>query len=39
MVAADGSKKLGFRTVRTIPGGTGRFSGIRETILEAAAAI
>jgi hypothetical protein len=32
-VAADGGKKLGFRTVRTITGGTGRFSGIRGTIL------
>lgn len=32
-VAADGSKKLGFRSVMTLTGGTGRFAGIRGTLL------
>jgi hypothetical protein len=32
-VAADGSRKLGYRTVSTLTGGTGRFTGIRGTLL------
>jgi len=32
-VAADGSKKLGYRSVMTLSGGTGRFMGIRGTLL------
>lgn len=32
-VAADGSKKLGYRSVMTLTGGTGRFTGIRGTLL------
>lgn len=32
-VAADGSKKLSYRAVITLTGGTGRFSGIRGTLL------
>jgi hypothetical protein len=33
VAAADGSKKLGYRSVTTLTGGTGRFSGIRGTLL------
>lgn len=33
VVATDGTKKLGFRAVTTLTGGTGRFSGIRGTLL------
>jgi hypothetical protein len=32
-VAPDGTKKLGFRSVSTLTGGTGRFTGIRGTLL------
>ena len=32
-VTADGSKKLGYRSVTTLNGGTGRFTGIRGTLL------
>ena len=32
-VAADGSRKLGYRAVTTLNGGTGRFTGIRGTLL------
>jgi hypothetical protein len=32
-VAADGSRKLGYRAVMTLSGGTGRFTGIRGTLL------
>lgn len=32
-VAPDGSKKLGFRAVTTLTGGTGRFLGIRGTLV------
>jgi hypothetical protein len=32
-VAPDGSKKLGYRIVSTLTGGTGRFKGIRGTLL------
>ena len=31
--AADGSRKLGYRSVATLSGGTGRFTGIRGTLL------
>jgi hypothetical protein len=33
VAAADGSKKLGYRSVTTLTGGTGRFIGIRGTLL------
>jgi hypothetical protein len=33
VVAADGSKKLGYRAVATLTGGTGRFTEIRGTLL------
>jgi hypothetical protein len=32
-IAADGSRKLGYRSVMTLSGGTGRFTGIRGTLL------
>jgi hypothetical protein len=32
-VAPDGTKKLSFRSVSTLTGGTGRFTGIRGTLL------
>ena len=33
VVAPDGSRKLGYRSVMTLSGGTGRFTGIRGTLL------
>jgi hypothetical protein len=33
VTAADGSKQLTFRTVQTLTGGTGRFTGIRGVLL------
>ena len=33
VVAPDGAKKLSFRSVSTLTGGTGRFKGIRGTLL------
>jgi hypothetical protein len=33
LVGPDGTKKLGYRSVAILTGGTGRFTGIRGTLL------